>query len=197
MSLEELEELLGVEEMFSEGCGGADVETAGILVGLQGEGKPEHVEKMDVDARGEETRDTDVDSDTAGPDAEAETNRQDAEAEKNPDVQPEEAGEVAQETSSDAVGSTSSSEEHGDVRRSGAVTSESPDSSVDQETADDQETDTNSTSTLLYILSTAISIVKAPLQPLVSTVTNLPGQVKQFTYLNLNAYSSNLVLHFH
>ncbi|XP_053287880.1 uncharacterized protein LOC128448979 [Pleuronectes platessa] len=204
VSLKELEELLGVEEMFSEGCGGADVETVGFLVGLQGEGKPENVEKMDVDAPGEETRETDVDSDTAGPDTEGETNRQDTkaenirqdaeaetnrqdpevetnrpdtEAEKNPDVQPEEAGEVAQETSAGAVESTSSSGEHGDVRSSGAVTSESPDSSADQETADDQEKDTNSTSTLVYILSTAISILKAPLHPLISTVTKLPGQV--------------------
>ncbi|XP_060937779.1 uncharacterized protein LOC133014530 [Limanda limanda] len=222
VSLKELEELLGVEEMFSEGCGGAGVETVGILVGLQGEEKPENVEEMDVDAPGEGTRDTDVDSDTAGPDtegetnrqdtgaenirqdaeaetnrqdaeaetsrqdaevetnrqdAEVETNRQDTEAEKNPDAQPEEAAEVAQEASADAVESTSSSEEQGDVRRSGAVTSESPDSSADQETADDQETDANSTSTLVYILSTTISILKAPLHPLISRVTKFPGQV--------------------
>ncbi|XP_034466971.1 uncharacterized protein LOC117776792 [Hippoglossus hippoglossus] len=217
VSLKELEEMLGVEEMFSEGCGGADVETAGILVGLQGEGKPENLEKMDVDAPGEETSDADVDSDTAGPDtegetnrqdteaeanrqdteaenirqdAEAATNRQDTEAETNPDVQPEEAGEVAQETSADAVESTSSSEEHGDVRRSGAVTSESPDSSADQATADDQETDTNSTSTLVYILSTAISILKAPLHPLVSTVTKLPGQVTYVLQEDLGVLSA-------
>ncbi|CAB1456283.1 unnamed protein product [Pleuronectes platessa] len=218
VSLKELEELLGVEEMFSEGCGGADVETVGFLVGLQGEGKPENVEKMDVDAPGEETRETDVDSDTAGPDTEGETNRQDTkaenirqdaeaetnrqdpevetnrpdtEAEKDPDVQPEEAGEVAQETSAGAVESTSSSGEHGDVRSSGAVTAESPDSSADQETADDQETDTNSTSTLVYILSTAISILKAPLHPLISTVTKLPGQV---TYVLQEDLGSSLCI---
>ncbi|XP_019948552.2 uncharacterized protein [Paralichthys olivaceus] len=244
VSMKELEEMLGVEEMFSEGCGGADVETAGILVGLLGEGNPENVEKMDVDAPGEETGDTDVDSDTAGPDTEgetypqdteaetngqntetetngqntetetngqdtetatngrdtetgtngqyteAETNGQDTEAENNPVVQAEEAGEVAQETSADAVESASSREEHGDVRRSGAVTSESPESSADHETVDDQETDTNSTSTLVYILSTTMSIIKAPLYPVISTVTKLPGQVTYVLQEDLGVLSA-------
>ncbi|XP_071326032.1 uncharacterized protein [Trachinotus anak] len=169
VSMKELEEILGMAEMFSEGCGGADVETVGVEVGLHSEGLPENVEKAESEAPGEETYDKGEDSDTAGQDNEGETTL---------DAQPEETDEVTQDTSEDAVTSASSSEEQGDVRRSGAVGSESPESSADYETVDEeQETDTNSSSTLVYILSTTMSILKAPLRPVVSTVTQLPGQV--------------------
>lgn len=63
---------------------------------------------------------------------------------------------------------------------------ESSDTELTQQTPMDEvndeslnEEDSNSTSTLVYILSTSLSIVQAPLRPVFSTITELPGQVIQ------------------
>lgn len=163
MSVKELEELLGMQELFSEGCGGTDETVA--VVHLHSEGKIENRY-----ASGEKTGDKPGDSETVSTGEE------------------EEADEVPQGTSAGAVKSGRSSEEQRDVRHSGAVGSDSPESLTDYETVDEEETDTNSSSTLVYILSTTFSIVTAPLRPVVSTVTQLPGQVRQFTELFSNLF---------
>uniref|UniRef100_A0A671YJC8 INO80 complex subunit E n=1 Tax=Sparus aurata TaxID=8175 RepID=A0A671YJC8_SPAAU len=108
------------------------------------------------------------------------------------DAQPEEAdvAEVAQETSADAATSESSSEGQHDVTHSRAVGSESPEASAEYETVVEQETDTNSSSTLVYILSTTMSIMKAPLRPLFSTITQLPGQVTYVLQEDLGVLSA-------
>uniref|UniRef100_A0A7N8WZW4 Uncharacterized LOC113136570 n=1 Tax=Mastacembelus armatus TaxID=205130 RepID=A0A7N8WZW4_9TELE len=137
VSVKELEDLLGVAELFSEGCGGADAET----------------EKHS--ASGKEMGGKDVDSETTSLGEEEETD------------------EVTQETD-EAVQSASSSEKQHDVKQSRPA---SPESSADYETVDEEETDTNSSSTLVNILSTTLSIVTFPLRPVVSTITQLPGQV--------------------
>uniref|UniRef100_A0A8D3AC04 INO80 complex subunit E n=1 Tax=Scophthalmus maximus TaxID=52904 RepID=A0A8D3AC04_SCOMX len=139
VSMKELEEMLGVAEMFPEGCGGADAETVGVVVGFHSEGIPENIEGMDAEASGE--------------------------------------------TSADAVKSASSIED----LDTGADIFES---SGDHETVDEQETDTNSTSTLVYILSTALSILKAPLCPVFSTATQLPGQVTYVLQEDLGVLSA-------
>ncbi|GAA6229290.1 uncharacterized protein LOC108880687, partial [Lates japonicus] len=182
VSMEELEEVLGVADLFSEGCGGA-AETLGVAGGLRNGGQPENIEEMVADAPGEEAGDTGVDSDAAS---------QDTEEEATLDAQPEKADEVAQETSADAVESESSSSRkgQGDVKRSATVRSESPESSADYETVDEQEADSNSSSTLVYILSTTMSILKAPLRPVFSTVTQLPGQVTYILQEDLGVLSA-------
>lgn len=153
VSVKELEELLEVQELFSEGCGGTD-ETVGVVVDLHNEGKRENRV-----VSGEEMGDKNVDSETVATGEE------------------EKADEVTEGTSAGALKSVRSSEEQGDVRHSGAVSSDSSEFSADYETVDEKETDTNSSSSLLYILSTTFSILTAPLRPVVSTVTQLPGQV--------------------
>lgn len=110
VSVKELEETLGVAELFSEGCGGADGEAVGIGVGLHTDGLPGNIEELDADLTGENTGSEDVDSSTT-------------------------------------------------------------------ETLDELETDDNSSSTLVYVLSTTVSILTAPLRPVFSTITQLPGQV--------------------
>uniref|UniRef100_A0A3P8SS78 INO80 complex subunit E n=1 Tax=Amphiprion percula TaxID=161767 RepID=A0A3P8SS78_AMPPE len=95
VSVKELEEMLGVTELFSEGCGGGEEETVGIK---------------------------------------------------------------------------SSSSKHY-VTHSEVVRSESSD-------------------TLIYILSTTLSILKAPLHPVVSTVTQLPGQVTYVLQKDLGVLSA-------
>ncbi|XP_029359875.1 uncharacterized protein LOC115044775 isoform X2 [Echeneis naucrates] len=169
VSMKQLEELLGVTEMFSDGCGEADVKTAGAVVGHHSEGNQGNIEEMDADTPGEETGDKDVDSDNGSPDSEKETTLH---------AQPKEADETTQETSADAVKSGNGVEEQHDVSQSEVVTSESSKSSAHYETVEEeQETDTNSSSVLVYILSTTLSILKAPLRPVVSTVLQLPAQM--------------------
>uniref|UniRef100_A0A667YYK8 INO80 complex subunit E n=1 Tax=Myripristis murdjan TaxID=586833 RepID=A0A667YYK8_9TELE len=77
------------------------------------------------------------------------------------DAQPEEAqvADVTQETSAQEV------------------TSEYPQSSDGYETAAALESDTNSSSIVVYIISTTFSLLTAPLCPVVNTITQLPGQV--------------------
>lgn len=199
ISVKELEEMLGGAELFSEGCGGADGATVGITVGLQNEELLGNTEQLDEDLTDENTGAND-DSNTAGGVTEREevvstsqdSNEDIKESSEAPiaeeqvagdDAQPEEAdvAEVAQETSADAATSESSSEGQHDVTHSRAVGSESPEASAEYETVVEQETDTNSSSTLVYILSTTMSIMKAPLRPLFSTITQLPGQVIKVT----------------
>ncbi|XP_070691799.1 uncharacterized protein [Pempheris klunzingeri] len=190
VSVEELEEMLGVEELFSEGCGGADEGTVGISLGLHSEGLPGNIEKLHADLTGENTGAQDVNSNIAGRVTEGEevgsdTTSQDSneeikesrEAPIAAQVQEADVADVTQETSADAATSEDGSEEQHGVTHSGADRSESPESSADYETVDEQETDTNSSSTLVYLLSTTMSILKAPLRPVFSTITQLPGQV--------------------
>uniref|UniRef100_G3P511 Si:ch73-54f23.2 n=1 Tax=Gasterosteus aculeatus aculeatus TaxID=481459 RepID=G3P511_GASAC len=163
LSVKELGEILGVAELFSEGCGGADGATAGVRVGLRSEGLPGNVEKLDADHTGENTGVEGVDSKT-------------------------EAGQVAE---GEEVGSEAAERiDLRDVTRSGAVRLASPES-ADYETADEQETDNNSVfNVLMYVLSTTVSILKAPLQPVVSTVTKLPGQVTYVLQEDLEVLSA-------
>lgn len=202
--MRELEEMLGVAELFSEGCGGADGETVGITVDLHSKRVTGNTEKLS-DSNSYSTDSIlahDVDSNTAAQVNEGEevgsgTTSQDSnevikesrealiagEQVAGVDAQPDEAdvADITQETSADAVTSESSGERHRDVTHSRAVRSESPESSSENETVDEQETDTNSSSTLVFVLSTTLSILKAPLQPVFSTITQLPGQVIQMT----------------
>ncbi|XP_035497532.2 uncharacterized protein LOC118314887 [Scophthalmus maximus] len=282
VSMKELEEMLGVAEMFPEGCGGADAETVGVVVGFHSEGIPENIEGMDAEASGEGSGYTDLDSDKAGQDAEGEASRHDAEGETSQDSEGEDShqdiegetsrqdtegetsrqdteGEASQDTegkishqvtrrqdtegdtSQDTEGETSrqdtrrqdtegetsrqdtsrqdtegeaSQDIEGKIRHqvtsrqdtegetsADAVKSASSiedldtgadifESSGDHETVDEQETDTNSTSTLVYILSTALSILKAPLCPVFSTATQLPGQVTYVLQEDLGVLSA-------
>ncbi|KAM6935335.1 uncharacterized protein PEZ65_005705 isoform 2-T2 [Lycodopsis pacificus] len=234
VSVKELEEILGVAELFSEGCGGADGETVGIRVGLHSEGLPGNIEKMDADLTGENTGAKDVDSNT-GRATEGEEVGSGATKEEEgvglgatkgeevgSDATKEEEGVGSGATKGEEVGSDATKEEEGvgsgatkgeevgsgategeevgsgategiklrDATHSRAVRSGSPESSADYETAVEQETDTNSSSTLMYVLSTTLSILKAPLQPVFSTVTKLPGQVTYVLQEDLGVLSA-------
>lgn len=170
VSVKELEEILGVAELFSEDCGGAEEKTVDLRVGLPGK-----IGELEADANAAEAG-----SDTTGQDArEHITESREATQEQvaGADAQTEKTGgaDVAKETSADAVSTEGSSDKLHDVAHSGADRSESPESSGGYDSVDD----TNSTSALFYIISTTFSILKAPLHPVFSTVTQLPGQVMQ------------------
>uniref|UniRef100_A0A3Q2DK62 Uncharacterized LOC107082231 n=1 Tax=Cyprinodon variegatus TaxID=28743 RepID=A0A3Q2DK62_CYPVA len=106
VSMKELEDMLGVAEIFSGGCGGDNRETAAAIVGLP----------------------------------------------NNADV-----SDLSDETVTESLLSVSNSEQS----YSEPVTEE----------------DSNSSSTLVYLLSTTLSIIKAPLHPVFSTITEFPAQV--------------------
>lgn len=194
VSLKELEEILGVAELFSEGCGAADGEAVGITVGLHSKTARENVEKQ-LDAKSDDSYTDralvhDKDSNTAGPVNEgkevgSDTNNQEANdvmKESGEDVQSDEAdvAHITQESSVDAVTSESSAEYH-DVTSLNAIRSQSPETLSEDENVDEELTDTNTSSTVVAVLSTTMSILKAPLRPMFSTVTQLPGQVIQPT----------------
>lgn len=147
VSVKELEELLGVQELFSEGCGRTD-ETVADVVEIHSKGN-----KDDGDVSDEAITDKNGD----------------------PSVATGEEGEADEVTEGATAGSLKSVRSRG--KHSGAVSSDSIEFSADYETVDDKETDTNSSSIVLFVLSTTFSILTAPLRPVLSTVTRLPGQV--------------------
>uniref|UniRef100_A0A673BVI8 INO80 complex subunit E n=1 Tax=Sphaeramia orbicularis TaxID=375764 RepID=A0A673BVI8_9TELE len=136
VSVEELEEILGVIELFSEGCRGANGQAVEVVIGHHSEAEPRNVETLESDAAGMDTRAKELDSDSD------------------------------------------------DVR------SDTYQSSYGSETVDDLEKDTNSSSILVYILSTTVSILTAPLRPVISTITELPGQVTYVLQEDLGVLSA-------
>ncbi|KAM6994572.1 uncharacterized protein LKV04_006933 [Tautogolabrus adspersus] len=214
VSLKELEEILGVGELFSEGCGGADGESFEITAGLHSEEFVKNIEEVDADPADETNEAEDVVSKTAGQateeeavssdttsqdlneDTEESREAQSAEEQVSAvDAQPEEAdvadvADVTQETSVNTETAESSNDEQQDVTRSKSAGSESPESPADYETVDEQQTDTNSSSTLVYLLSSALYIIKAPLRPVFSTFTQLPGQVTYVLQEDLGVLSA-------
>ncbi|XP_076593516.1 uncharacterized protein LOC143324699 [Chaetodon auriga] len=204
VSVKELEEMLGVAELFSDGCGGADGEAVGITVGLHSEGLPDNTEKLDADLTGENAGGNEVDSNTAGRVTEGEEDGADTTSQDpNEDIKEgrealiageQVVGVDAQPAEADVADATQSSESGSEGRRdvthSEAVRSGSLESSAEHETVDEQETDTNSRSTLGFILSTAMSILKAPLRPVFSTITQLPGQVTYVLQEDLGVLSA-------
>ncbi|KAM9310406.1 uncharacterized protein KZ484_026295 [Pholidichthys leucotaenia] len=193
VSVKELEERLGVTELFFEGCGGGGGDAAAVRVGLQNEDLTENVEKMEADAADEEM---------SGPAAESDTTSKE-EDEVVQEIQDESVTQqvvavdaqskkvdAAQETSAATATSESSSDKQDKLTLSGAVWTEFSEPSGDHETADEQNTDTDSTSTLVYILSTTMSVFKAPLHPVFSTITQLPGQVTYVLQEDLGVLSA-------
>ncbi|XP_034030333.1 uncharacterized protein LOC117514141 [Thalassophryne amazonica] len=170
VSIKELEEILGAAQMFFEDCRGTSGGLPVATVDLHSEALPGNVHS---DSTGEEVASAVTDQQY---DDDAATSRGaslPAEHGENNDAQPEEAQKAS--SAETEVRSESGSEAQQDVTHAGAERSEISESSEgDVETT---ETGTNSSSTLMYIISTTLSICKAPLRPVVSTITQLPGQV--------------------
>lgn len=154
VSVRELEEALGGAELFSEGCRGADGGSVEATADLLRKGVTNAISQADD----REEADSGPSEATNG--RETEGAMADAAADAG----------VAPTTSAEAA--TSEGEEQQQVGQSG----ESPPA---DESAVEQEPDRNSSSVLLFVLSTTASILTAPLRPVFSTVTQLPGQVKQ------------------
>ncbi|XP_051921122.1 uncharacterized protein LOC127600523 [Hippocampus zosterae] len=137
LSVEELQETLGVQELFSGGCGEAEGGSAGVTLDLQAQDRaPDKTEDLDStqdathsDARDSGGRDSDVTEKSA--------------------VETESSGGIQE-----AV-------ETRDVER----------------VAEQDKADGNSSNIVVSIFSTTLSILKAPLRPIFSRITQFPGQV--------------------
>lgn len=153
VSVRELEEVLGVAELFSEGCRGADGASMEATVDLVSKGLTNTISQA---GDGEEA--------DSGP-----SEATDSGETEGAMVEDAARADVAPTTSAEAA--TSEGEEQQQVVQSG----ESPPA---DESAVEQEPDRNSSSILLFVVSTIVSILTAPLRLVFSTVTQLPGQVK-------------------
>ncbi|XP_067093458.1 endonuclease domain-containing 1 protein [Osmerus mordax] len=128
VSVKELEETVGVTELFSGGCGGAGEEAEVGVATLVEEALARTVEQQKAE------------------------------------------GTVADLTEDEVPNEVQS--------YAAPVTSESLSSSEDNEAlASDTDADTESGSALMYILSSSFYLLTSPLRPVVSTITQLPGQV--------------------
>lgn len=159
VSVRELEEALGAAELFSEGCRGADGGGVESTADLLSKGVTNAISQADD---GEE-----VDSGARSHGSSEATNSGEPEGAMADAAAP---ADVAPTTSADAA--TSAGEEQQEAAQSRG-------SSSADESAVEQEADRNSSSILLFVISTTASILTAPLRPVFSTVTQLPGQVIQ------------------
>uniref|UniRef100_A0A4W5LN87 INO80 complex subunit E n=1 Tax=Hucho hucho TaxID=62062 RepID=A0A4W5LN87_9TELE len=129
VSVKELEHMIGVTDIFSEGCGEADGDTEGDIVTLLSDAMVGVVEKQRVVARPdaiEETLDETTDRSIEALPADTE-----------PLIPP----------------------------------------SVDNETLASESDTESSGNTLVYIITSSVSLLMAPLRPVVSTLIGIPGQV--------------------
>ncbi|XP_072316788.1 uncharacterized protein [Eucyclogobius newberryi] len=176
VSVTELEDVLGVTELFSEACGrssGADLAMASQskaqTVSSEASKASEASEAAPAqNAQTEELTAANGETEWNSKQTEGSTEQSVAsavtESAKRAQVSPD--GEESEVTSSESASPSESSD-----------TRTAADPPVSSETAEEQEEDANSTSTFLYVLSTALYVLKAPLRPVVSTITELPGKV--------------------
>lgn len=165
VSVRELEGVLGVAELFSEGCGGPDGGTLEIAADILSKGITNTISQAD-DGQGVDSYASSHDSSETISSGETEGEMADGAGR----------ADVVQKTSADAATSESEElQEEMQLRESLSM----------EETAVEQETGGSSSSVLVFVISTTVSILTAPLRPVFSTVTQLPGQVIQLNYQHL------------
>ncbi|CAL9705517.1 unnamed protein product [Knipowitschia caucasica] len=188
VSVKELEDTLGVTELFSEGCGaggeiGGDIsevshnDAQAVVNAVASDlGPVEETEAKEVTTRASNPiPDTAVSSNTEVSHKKTESN---TESHVSSEIKV-----VVTESAKNAQVSPGSRE----------VASSEPtlaDPSLSPETVEEVEVDENSTSTVLYILSTTLSLLKAALHPVMSTLTELPGKVSYVLQEDLGVLSA-------
>lgn len=165
VSVKDLEEMLALEGFFSEGCGDS-VEIPAAFYSNVATGDAEKVSLPSSDSM-------------------------DA-ADKVSNNAMEESDEVmtseSRATGADGQQHTVTSEELRESQLASATVSESPEAAPEHQIVDEEDKDTNSSSTLVYLLSTTVSMITLPLRPVYSVVTQLPGQVK---HSHIHKYKAN------
>lgn len=196
VTVEELVAILGVTELFSGGCG---VDGASVAASLSSTSQASGVPASEVVSEAEEIENVNSGNSDETPDK-VESSEQ-AESSSETQVTSEENPAVAKsakkyrvspdESEEDALSSEGRSPSKTQALTDPSVSSEAgTEPSVSSETVEEEQADDNSTSTLFYILTTTLSILKAPLRPVVSTVTELPGQVSYVLQEDLGVLSA-------
>ncbi|XP_077384031.1 uncharacterized protein LOC144022789 [Festucalex cinctus] len=168
VSVEELRERLGVNELFYEGCGGAD---AGATLVLQTEGRTQELVKEDThDASDLEASESDASKSDA-----SESNARDSQTSES---------DARESHTSESEARDSHASEADDAAGEPAVTEaesrsvqEADETRFVERVAEREEAADNSSSIVVSIFSTILSILKAPLRPIFSRITQFPGQV--------------------
>ncbi|KAI9999708.1 hypothetical protein NQD34_011551 [Periophthalmus magnuspinnatus] len=191
VSVKELEELLGVTELFSEGCGGQD---GGVIADIS-QSEAQTLSAVASEAATEEDL-VSIEENTAQSDPTPDTESTSEQTEGSTESQASTVAEVAAEEKATVAESAKADQISPDEEESAVTSSESKSRSIPSdaplvlERVEEQEEDDNSTSAFFYILSTTLSILKAPLRPVVSTITELPGQVSYVLQEDLGVLSA-------
>ncbi|CAL8289785.1 unnamed protein product [Merluccius merluccius] len=162
VSVKQLEEMLGVEELFSEGCGGTSEKVA-----------------MDLTVGAQTVLTKDALTETAdhleepGTDKEASVEARVADVDAAPKTSGEEEGTTPLQDPDDEQSAVRRSEAQGGTK-SGHT---SDDGEMDEQTSETEPTEADTNSTIVYLVSTTVYILTLPLRPVVSTIINIPGQV--------------------
>ncbi|XP_034553117.1 dentin sialophosphoprotein [Notolabrus celidotus] len=162
VSVKELEEILGVSELFSEGCGGAAEETTtGFIAGLYHWAVPGNVEEVDAKLTDENTGAEVVESNTAGQTSEGEEAASDTlnhdsneDTEESSEAQTAEEEEVASDTAGqdsnedvqDIREAETAQEEEAGSDTSSQVSNEDVEDILEAETAQKEEAGSDTTS---------------------------------------------------
>lgn len=187
VTLEELVGMLGVTELFSGGCGGDEKSAAASLGSTSQTGSVAASEVVPEDAEVEKVHSDDSD--------EKVESRESAASRSEAEVTHGKRSAVSESSESDHISDDGDKALDGEEVASSedsarSETQAAADPSSDPETVEEQQADENSTSTLVYVLSTAVSILKAPLRPIFNTITQLPGQVSYVLQEDLGVLSS-------
>lgn len=186
VTVEELVAMLGVTELFSGGCGGDGKSTAAFLGSASSTvsaaasevASEDKITEEDISDSSDQTHDKVESSEQAVSSSEAQV----ASEEKPAVAESIKSSQISPDSSEGEVSSSQDASE--------SETQTVADPSTSPETVEEQQADDNSTSTLLYILSTTLAILKAPLHPVMSTITQLPGQVSYVLQEDLGVLSA-------
>lgn len=184
VSMERLEELLGVTAIFSEGCGGGSGEAAtvgGLPTGVSVE-NVEHLEDhlgTALHSAGEEI-------------TEQEAKRSAENQGQTPD-DPAAQQEAKSSSGAPAEASAAAADDGGPtaMRTSEATLGHS--SEAADETAETEPEEVEGNSTIIYVISTSVYILTLPLRPIVSTITSIPGQVRPTLDSFVHTYSLGML----
>ncbi|KAJ0066306.1 hypothetical protein NL108_010938 [Boleophthalmus pectinirostris] len=181
VSVKELEDLLGVTELFSEGCGG---QNGGVIAEISQHEANTLSAVASETATAEDTETNEVNTADSEQNPDTESTNEQTEGSTESQVETQKRSVVDESAKTDQI---SPDNEESKVTSSESTPS---DATLSSETVEEQKADDNSTSIFFYILSTTLSILKAPLHPVVSTITGLPGQVSYVLQEDLGVLSA-------
>lgn len=168
VSVERLEELLGVTALFSGGCGGGLGEAA-MVGGLPTGVSVENVEPLE-DHLGTALH-------SAGEEITEQEAKRSAENQGQTPDDPAAQQEAKRSSGAPAKASAAADDDGGPTEQRTSEAKLGHSSEAADETAETEPEEVEGNSTIIYLISTSVYILTLPLRPVVSTITSIPGQV--------------------